>query len=134
MLDTEHYTKKYLIPRTIQQVVCMCDEPGPLLFGDRKSAAFKMNSCSKCLKPYRHYARICTECKSYYVRDFRRVASCIRHQTCIECYETPSFNQKCDCGPFYSEGGICDYGPLGLNPRTYTAEETADVFTSGGPF
>lgn len=131
LADTEHYRKSYLIPRTIQPIVCMCSDPGPPLFDYSSRPGPKMNCCKTCRKPYRWYVRICTACREYYVRDFRRVSSCIKHQKCIDCYNKTN---RCGCSSTWSEGGLCDFGPLGLNPRIYTAEETAGVFDSGGPF
>lgn len=127
--DTKHYTKKYLIPRTLQPHVCMCDEPGGVLFGHRKPGP-AMNCCNVCLKPYRWYVRICTSCRAFYIRDFRRSKSCIRHQKCYDCFTNV---EPCNCDSVWQEG-MRDFGPLGLNPRTYTAEETAGIFDSGGPF
>lgn len=125
-----HYTKKYLIPRTLQAVVCMCDEPGTPMFDYSHRAGPLMQCCSTCRKPYRWYVRICTACEKYFIKDFRRKADdCVVHSKCWDCMLN---NDTCPCEKEHSTRA--DFGPLGFNPRSYTKEETAGVFDSGGPF
>jgi hypothetical protein len=121
--DTEHYRKKYLIPKPLQGKVCMCDEPA-------STVGKEMNCCAKCLLPYRWYVRICTVCKQHFIKDFRRKAvDCVKHARCWDCTSTTA---PCDCDK--EETLRVDFGPLGLNPRKFTREELKGTFSFDSPF
>jgi hypothetical protein len=121
--QTEHYRKKYLIPKPLQGKVCMCDDPGPV----DKSIRY-MNHCSTCHKPYRWYVRICTVCKQHFIKDFRRQnLDCAKHTKCWD-----HLQNECDCDK--EKSNRVDYGPLGINPKHYTAEELKGTFSFDSPF
>lgn len=126
--DTEHYSKTYLIPKPLQAKVCMCLEPGHVLFGHGKRPNM-INCCDKCLKPFRWNVRICTICRKHFIKDFRlKEVDCVKHTQCWDCIE-----HNKDCGLYKTctcekeQSTRPNFGPLGLNPRTFTAEELADI-------
>lgn len=113
-------TGRYRIPLELQSRVCMCEEPGSVLFGDRKPGPY-MNCCSTCRKPFRYYIRHCTKCKTWYIKDFRRwYYECSRHGMCFDCIENTE-----PCGDVTTEPRLpqLDFGPLGLNPKIFTEAE-----------
>lgn len=122
--DTEHLRKKYLIPRTLQDRVCMCDEHTGTLFDYSKRAGPLMQCCKACRKPFRWYVRKCIVCHEWFIKDFRfKAVDCAKHS---KCWMHSSAIHECDCEK--EESIRTDFGPLGLNPREVSEEEMNAAF------
>ena len=130
MLEFKRPPSKFAIPRTFQSKVCMCDE-GYLTSHDPKHN--KMNHCVNCLKPFRWYLAYCRTCGDVYIRDFRAQFECARHPACWNCLQAANRTEPCcEVSQVWKDWQL--FGPLGLNPKKFTAEETIGIFDSGGPF
>lgn len=123
--ETKHHRSLIHVPSALKAKVCMCADPGPPLFNQHKRPAH-MNTCATCLKPYRWYIRRCRTCEKWFIEDFRRPGTnCARHKKCWDCIEA---TEKPCCGQAQHPLGTIYFGPLGLNPKTFTSEELDDVF------
>lgn len=115
---------QYNVPTKFHDRLCMCEEPGPVLFGTRRPGPY-INCCATCRKPHRYLLRRCTHCGEWYIKDFFKLTyECSRHSKCWNCVES---TQPCGClvADSIPYRGRPDFGPLGLNPREFSTEELA---------
>ena len=121
------HANKFDIPYSIQQKICLCDEPTWWT----KSPYSWVPYCGNCQKPMRWLVQKCigpNGCGNIYIRDFLHDGRCIRPrcQLCWDCFQ--KYGKTCD-HTYRGEGWepiICP--PAGLNPKKYTAAELEDVF------
>lgn len=124
---TKHHRAPYVVPRKYHDRVCMCAEPGPVLFGARRPGP-KINCCATCRKPFRYYLQRCTNCREWFIKDFRKSEyGCARHTRCWECIKS---TEPCECIKEVLTPSLAnrDFDPLGLNPREVSQEERDAAF------
>lgn len=115
---------KYNMPVAFAERICACEG---LTVKFSEHGGF----CARCIKPFEWTLFECVRCETLFIKDFGHPYFCICDPTCWEC------SQKLDnfC-PTEFHMGVAKQGgyiealrdPLGLNPKTFTDEELADVF------
>ncbi len=125
LIPTAHHQKTYHVPSKFQRKVCMCEDPAPPMFDATKRPAH-VSCCSTCRLPFRWNLRKCTNCKEWFIKDFRtRFSGCARHTKCFDCLM--EIDEPC-CEFAEIKTTVALFGPLGLNPREVPQEERDAAF------
>lgn len=84
--------------------------------------------CGNCNKVVPWFFYKCVKCDQYFIQDFRHPKFCSFYPTCWQHTLELPWDFCRDHRPYLATDLVVVVDPIGLNPRSFTAEELADVF------